>query len=202
MSDSSQYAQALLRDASQFQWYIVPLLAFVVYIYAVEVERRNWNVLAAGLAFYGAEWFIEIVNALWFHFSDHAPLWGTPGKSSYTILVGLNIEISFMFAIFGIVVAKVLSAVKNRVIVVIVFSVFCVVVETVLNQWGALTWDYWWWGWPHVWSVILFAYGPGTAIAIFAHDFKSNKIRWIIIAGIFVLDAVLLWLGIGVLGWI
>ncbi|MFG2794689.1 hypothetical protein [Streptomyces sp. NPDC048419] len=202
MGESLEYASSLLRDPHHFHWYIVPLLALVIYVYAVEIERRNWKAVAAGLAFYGAEWFIEVVNALWLHFSGRAPLWGTPADSAYVILTGLNIEISFMFAIYGIIVAKVLSSVKNRFLVIIIFSFFCAAVETVLNYWGALTWDYWWWGWPHIWSVILFAYGPGTAIAVWAHDMKSNRLKWSLIVGTFAMDAALLWVGIGVLGWI
>jgi hypothetical protein len=46
-------SQALdgLRDGSHFEWYVVPILVLVFYIYAVEIERKNWNVLFAGLAF-------------------------------------------------------------------------------------------------------------------------------------------------------
>ncbi|MCP2316881.1 hypothetical protein APR12_002221 [Nocardia amikacinitolerans] len=50
MTDNAREALEILRDASQFQWYVIPLLLIVIYIYAVEVERRNWNVLFAGLA--------------------------------------------------------------------------------------------------------------------------------------------------------
>ena len=64
-------AQASLRDASQFQWYVVPLLALVIYVYSVEIERRNWNVMFAGLAVWSADWLNEIVNALVFRFTHH-----------------------------------------------------------------------------------------------------------------------------------
>jgi len=58
-------SQALsnLRDPSLFQWYVIPLFAFVVYVYAVEVERKNWNLVFAGLAFWGMDWFNEIWNS-------------------------------------------------------------------------------------------------------------------------------------------
>lgn len=41
-TESAQQALAILRDGSQFQWYVIPLLAFVFYVYTVEVEKRKW----------------------------------------------------------------------------------------------------------------------------------------------------------------
>lgn len=35
----------------------MPLFALVVYVYAVEVERHNWSLVFAGLAFWGMDWF-------------------------------------------------------------------------------------------------------------------------------------------------
>jgi len=55
-TDFARQAQSILRDLDQFQWYVVPLLALVLYVYAVEIERRNWNVVCAGLAFWGMDW--------------------------------------------------------------------------------------------------------------------------------------------------
>jgi len=41
---------AILHDPSTFQWYFITLFALTVYVYAVEVERRNWSlVLFAGV---------------------------------------------------------------------------------------------------------------------------------------------------------
>jgi hypothetical protein len=99
MSDFAIQALARLRDASNFQWYVIPLLAFVFYVYTVEAEKRNWNLVLAGLAFWGADWFNEIFNSLFFRFNGHAPIWAEPGPSAYLILVGLNIETMFMFAV-------------------------------------------------------------------------------------------------------
>ena len=63
-----------------------------------------------GLAFWGMDWFNEIWNALVFHFSGYAPVWGAPGDTAFLILIGLNIEICFMFAIAGIAFGKLLPA--------------------------------------------------------------------------------------------
>ena len=65
---------AILHNPSTFQWYGVTLFALTVYIYAAEVERRNWSLVFAGLAFWGMAWFNEIWNGLVFHFTNYAPV--------------------------------------------------------------------------------------------------------------------------------
>ena len=92
-TESASQALAILRDRSQFRWYVIPLFALVVYVYAAEVERRNWSLVFAGLAFWGMDWFNEIWNGLIFHFTQYAPAWGAPGQTAYLILIGLNIEL-------------------------------------------------------------------------------------------------------------
>jgi hypothetical protein len=129
-----------------FQWYVITLFGLVVYVYAVEIERQNWSLVFAGLAFWGMDWFNEIWNGLVFHFTQYAPVWGAPGSTAYLILIGLNIEICFMFAIAGITFAKMLPADKklkilglpNRLVFAIAGSIFCVFVEVLLNQASAL----------------------------------------------------------------
>src|SRR5881275_1082119 len=101
-------AERLVRDPQQFKWYAVTLLALVIYAYAVEVERGRLDIVAAGLALWLADWFNEIVNALVLQASGTAPLWAATGPTAYQFLVGLNVEISFMFALAGIVYAKLL----------------------------------------------------------------------------------------------
>lgn len=197
---SSSATQALLnlRDPSHFQWYVVPLFAIVIYLYLVEAEKKNWNVVLAGLAYYGIEWFGEVLNSLWMHFSGYAPLWGAPSNTAFLILVGINIEITIMFSVFGMAIVKALPqnkslkiyGIPNRILVIAGFSLFCVLVETVLNRWGALTWDYSWWGWPNIWSVILFAYAPAVAFTIWVHDLKSTKYKLKILAAVYALDII------------
>ena len=109
LTDSAAQALGILRDGSQFQWYVIPLFAFVVYVYAVEVERRNWDLVFAGLAFWGMDWFNETWNSLVLHFTDYAPVWAAPGKTAFLILIGLNIEICFMFAVAGVTFGKLLD---------------------------------------------------------------------------------------------
>lgn len=209
-TESSLKAMEILRDGSQFQWYVIPLLALVLYVYAVEVERRNWNLVLAGLAFWGMDWFNEIWNSLVFHFTQYAPVWGAPGDTAYLILIGLNIEICFMFAVAGIVMAKNLPQDKstrilglpNRLFVAISGSIFCVVVEILLNEVNALTWDYSWWNTRVPWLIFLVGYLPFFVVSFWVHDMQSRKKQLATVGTIFAVDAIGLVLFAGILGWI
>ena len=147
-TESAQKALTILRQGSQtFQWYVIPLLAFVFYVYTAEAEKRNWSLILAGLTFWGMDWINEIINSLVFHFTNYAPIWGAPGRTAFLILIGLNIEICFMFAVSGIIWAKMLPADKktrllgipNRAFIAVAGAAFCVFVEYLLNAAGALT---------------------------------------------------------------
>ena len=39
LTESAAQALSILRDTSLFQWYLIPLFAFVVYVYSVEVAE-------------------------------------------------------------------------------------------------------------------------------------------------------------------
>jgi len=210
MTESASQALAILRDGSQFQWYVVALLAFVFYVYTVEVEKRNWSLVLAGLAFWGMDWFNEIWNGLVMHFTGYAPVWGAPGKTAYLILVGLNIEIMFMFAVSGIIWTKMLLPDKktkilglpNRWVVAIAGSAFCVFVEYLLNGVGALTWNYPWWSRSAPWLIFLFGYLTFFVAAFWVHDMKTLKAKLIAVGTIWAVVIVSLILFIPILHWI
>jgi hypothetical protein len=209
-TDSALQALSILRDGSQFQWYVVSLFALVVYVYAVEVERKNWNLFFAGLAFWGMDWFNEIWNSLVFHFSNYAPVWGAPGKTAYLILIGLNIEICFMFAVAGIGFGKMLPADKklkimgipNRLLFAVVGSIFCVFVELLLNSIGVLTWDYSWWSAGAPWLIFLIGYLPFFLVSFWVHDMESVKKKAIVVGVIFGVDIVSILVFGVMLGWL
>jgi hypothetical protein len=209
-SHAATEASRILRDGSQFQWYAIPLFALVVYVYAVEIERRNWSLVFAGLAFWGADWFNEIWNGLVFHLTNYAPVWAAPGKTAYLILIGLNIEISFMFAIAGIVFAKMLPAdkhlkilgVPNRIFFAVTGAAFCVFVEMLLNAAGALAWDYPWWGTSSPWLIFVIGYLPFFLVSFWVHDMPTVRRKATTVGAIYVLDvAALIVFGV-VLKWI
>lgn len=182
-TDFAQQALDILRDGSQFQWYVIPLLAIVVYIYNSEIYERRWNLVFAGLAFWGADWINEIVNSIFFHINGRAPLWGAPGSTAFLILIGLNIEIMFMFSIAGIAWSKILLpdpktkilGIPNRAFIAISGSIFCVIVEIWLNNINALTWDWPWWDANTPWLIFLFGYLWFFVVAFWVHDLNDIK---------------------------
>ena len=210
MTKAASEALAILRDGSLFQWYIIPLFALTVYVYAAEVERQNWSLVFAGLAFWGMDWFNEIWNGLVFHFTQYAPVWGAPGKTAFLMLIGLNIEICFMFAIAGITFAKMLPAKKrlkilglpNRLFFAITGSIFCVIVEILLNSVSALTWDYAWWRASAPWLIFLIGYLPFFLVSFWVFDMKSLRKKITAVGAIYAVDIVCLVLFVGILRWI
>ena len=210
MTPAAQAASGILRDPSQFQWYVIPLFAIIVYIYANEIERRRWGVVFAGLAFWGMDWINEIGNGLVLHFSGHAPVWAAPADTAYLILIGLNVEICFMFAIAGVGFAKLLPSdpglrilgLPNRIFIAAAGSGFCVGVEYGLNSIGALTWDWPWWGRRAPWLIFLLGYLPFFLVAFRVHDMRAPGRQARFVSLLLGADALALLLFGFVLGWI
>jgi hypothetical protein len=210
MTEASQQALKILRDDSLFQWYLVPLFALVVYVYVVEVERRNWSCVFAGLAFCGMDLFNEIWNALVLHFTDRSAVWTTPGDTAYLILVGLTIEISLMFAVAGVAFTKMLPkdkslrilGIPNRWFFAVVNAIFCVFVEVLLNRADVLVWEYPWWNFPNVGLIFLLGYLPFMVVSFWVYDMEKirNKIAAVLV--IYAVDLPAIALFAGLLGWI
>lgn len=203
-------AQELLRDPSQFKWYAVTLLVLVMYVYSVEVERRRWDIILAGVAFWLADWINEIANSLVLHFTDRAALWTVTGDTAYLILIGLTLEISLMFAISGILFAKTLPAdprqkllgLPNRWTIAIAFSVLAVAVELLLHATGYFHWEYWWWNTSFVLPIVIFGYLWFFMIAAWVYDQPDDRARLRIVGSMAAIVAVSLLLFGPLLGWI
>lgn len=164
MSEDNMVILSHLRQTDNMQWYVVPLLIFVIYVYVTELEKKNYAAVYLSLAFFFAEAVWEMFNAMILHLSGFAPLWGTPGgNSAYIIYAGLNIEIAFFFAVSGIILIKSLPedkslkvlGIKNRIFVPVAYGLFAVFVEVLLNQAGLLTWKWSFWSWPNIWLIIV-----------------------------------------------
>jgi len=209
-TDYAQQALDILRDGGQFQWYVIPLLAIVVYIYNSEIYERHWNFVFAGLAFWGADWINEIVNSIFFHINGRAPFWGAPGSTAFLILIGLNIEIMFMFSVAGIAWSKILLpdpkakilGVPNRIFIAVAGSVFCVLVEIWLNQINALTWDWPWWDANTPWLIFVFGYLWFFLIAFWVHDMNDIKKQAKVVGVLWAFIALLVLIFGVILGWI
>ena len=178
LTDFTVEAQRILRNPDTFEWSTVALLVLVMYVYANEVQWRRWDVVFAGLAFWLADWINEIVNSLVLHFSDRAALWTVTGDTSYLILIGLTIEISFMFAVSGVVYVKLLPAdrdmrilgLPNRLFYGLSLSILAVFVEVLLHEAGVFHWEYWWWNVPFVPPIVLFGYLWFFLVSAYVYD--------------------------------
>jgi len=203
-------AQRLLREPGQFEWSTVTLLALAVYVYAIEVEKANWSVVLAGLAFWLMDWANEIINALVLHFNGHAALWTVTGHSSFVILIGLTVEITLFFAINGVVFAKLLPAdrsarilgLPNRWAMSIALSLVSVGVELLLHADGVFHWYYWWWNVASFPVIVVFGYLTFYVVAFTVHDMPKRARQVQVVGGLATLD-LLAGLVFGpLLGWI
>ena len=210
MTKSAQKAMEILRDPSLFQWYIIPIFVFVIYLYYNEIHNKQYSAVLAGLAFWGMDWFNEIWNALVLHFTNYAPVWGAPGKTALLIFVGLNIEITLMFATLGLASTKVLSdkkdkkilGINNRWFFAITNSIFAVLVEEYLHYAGALTWEYSWWNTGTPWLIFLIGYLPFFLVAYWVYDMKEMKNKIFAVTGILSFDAICIIIFSSILKWV
>ena len=202
---ATEQALELLRNGDVFQWYVIPMLALVMYVYGNEYANRNYKGIAAGLALYGVHWFVEIGNALIQHFSGHA-LWTVPTGTAFLLLVGVGVELSLMFAVAGLIMSKFLPedpalrilGIPNRWVFAVGNAAFFAVFEIFLAKTPAFVWVYPWWG---AFPVFVLVYIPFFAAAFWAYDQPPRR-QVSFIGGVFAVDAVLLVLFAGVLGWI
>jgi len=203
--EATQQALAILRSGENFQWYVIPLLALAIYVYANEYSQKNYRGIAAGLALYATHWFFEILNALVQHFSRHA-LWTVPTGTAFLLLVGVGVELSLMFSIAGLVMSKLLPAdpqmkilgLNNRLVFAVGNAAFFAIFEIFLARTPAFVWVYPWWG---ALPVFVTVYIPFFLAAFWAYDWpRAKQARFI--GGLFAADALMLAVFAGLLGWI
>lgn len=93
---SSQLALENIRDLSTLQWYVIPLLAIVFYIYTSEVKKArvsgNWDAIFSGLTVFGMDFLNETWNGWVFYFTQRSACWTTPGDTALRTMVGWNIR--------------------------------------------------------------------------------------------------------------
>lgn len=212
MSDYSKSALEILRNPQlTMKWYIVPMFLFLMYIIYSELKNKRINVLLGAAALWGMDLFNEIWNSIVFHSTGFAPVWGTPagvGDTSLLLLIGYNIEISFMFATLGIVSclslpedkkAKIFR-INNRVFYACLYTTIAVLIECFLNYSGLLTWEYNWWSRGCPWLVWLIGYLPFFTMAFVVHDMKKRRNQYVTLGIIFGVD-ILMFVIFGFIGW-
>ena len=205
IAESTKNALSILRSGQNFQWYVIPLIAFVIYIYHVEISKKNWNAIVSGLSLYLVHWFVEIVNALIQHFSGNA-LWTVPEGTSFLILIGVGIELSIMFSVSGIIVSKILPpdpkgkimGINNRLFIAVSFAALYSIIEIFLAKTPAFVWVYSWWG---AIPVFITVYIPFFLAAAYSYDWKP-KTQKFFIGTLGAVNLVSLILFAGILKWI
>lgn len=92
------------------KWYIVPLFVIWLFLIINEIRQKRFSVVFGAAAFWLWDVFNETWNAM-VYATTGQPVWGTTaaGGSALQILVGYNIEISFMFFILGMLTCKLLK---------------------------------------------------------------------------------------------
>lgn len=201
----TQQALSILRKGEPFQWYVITLLALVIYVYFNEISKKNWNGIAAGLSLYMVHWFVEIVNALIQHFTGHA-LWTAPAGTAFLILVGVGVELSLMFSIAGLALSKILPedpkakvlGINNRMFFAVCNAAFFSIFEIFLVKTPTFAWVYPWWG---AIPVFITVYIPFFVISFYCYDWQ-RKTQKTVIGSLFGVDAAMMTLFAGILGWI
>ena len=214
-TEASLRALEGMRDFSTLQWYVIPLLAIVFYIYTVEIKKArlggDWNAVFAGLTIFGMDFINETWNGWVFHLTQRSALWTAPGPTALRTMVGWNIEIMFMFALSGIVFYHSLSPSRKQRILGIPemwfwaagYAAFCVFIEWFLNVGGHLVWEYRFWNrsFEGVWLIFLFGYFHFYVAAILVIGLKTIRHKVIAVAGIYGLAIVANVVAMGLLGW-
>jgi hypothetical protein len=210
MTPTAAAALAQLRDPTTFAWHIPFFLLVVMYLYATEIGQGRWDRVAAGLALWLADWINEILNSFVLAFTGVHALWIETGPTAFQLLVGLNIETSMLFLVFGLVYARLLPAdrnariagMNNRWFWAVNLSVFAVVTELVLNAWGVLNWHWWFWDVPlGILAIFVFGYLWFFLAAARAFDAPTEAARWRFVGTLAVIALVLGVIG-AAMGWV
>lgn len=215
MTPASLKALEGMRNLATLQWYIIPLMAIVFYIYAKEIHRArrkgNWDAIIAGATLFGMDFLNETINGWIFQFTKYSALWTTPGNSALKTMIGWNIEIMFMFALSGMIYYYTLSRKQNKVILglpekwfwAIGYAAFCVFIEVLLNIGGHLVWEYPFWNrsFGGIWLIFLFGYFHFYVAIIFVLGLKTLRQKLQALAAIYGLAVVMNIFGLGIMRW-
>ncbi len=210
VTPESAAALANLRDFSNFNWIFITLLIIVLYVYVSEYHKKNYSIILGALGFYGMDIFNEIWNSLVLHITGVSALWtSSVGNTMLIIFVGLNIEITMMFAMLGIIFLKMLPEDKNKKIFGVpnrwFFAIFCsvlaMIIEMFLNYAGLLLWYYPFWNFTFPWLIIPIGYLHFFVVAFWIFDMKKRKNQLKVLAVIYTVDIVLMAIFIPI-GWL
>jgi hypothetical protein len=216
MTEASRRALEGMRDLSTLQWYVIPILAVVFYIYTAEIKKArssgNWDAVLAGLTVFGMDFINETWNGWVFHLTQRSAVWTTPGPTALRTMMGWNIEIMFMFAISGIIFYNTLSGdprarvmgLPERWFWAIGYSAFCVFVECLLNIGGQLVWEYPFWNrtFAGVWLIFFFGYFHFYVATILVLRIRTLRGKAAAVSSLYAVAVVANIVTMGYLGWV
>lgn len=109
-----QMLEEALQKPQELKWYIIPLFLVCLFLVVNEIKNKRYSVVLGGAAFWLWDVFNETWNAM-VYATTGQPVWGTTaaGGSALQILVGYNIEISFMFFILGMMTCRMLKTTEG-----------------------------------------------------------------------------------------
>ena len=103
MTEASKQALTGLRDPTDLQWYVVPLLALLFWIYVTEVQKArrtgDWDALWAGVTLFGMDFVNESLNGWILVLSGRSALWTAPGPTAMRTMVATSCMIGLVAAI-------------------------------------------------------------------------------------------------------
>ena len=191
--DGSDQAKELVdsivvRSTENFNWTFIFILAVVFYVYWSEIQKKNFEVVFAGLALYGVHWLYEICNAVIGHVFGY-PLWSVSNASTtFILLIGVSWELSMMFSLAGIISFKMLPDDRNTryfskdgkggigcklagaISMSLLFALFESFLAATSNN--SFIWVYKWWG---VLPVFITTYIPFFLASNFVPDMEPKK---------------------------
>ena len=213
MTEYSVKALNGLRDMSNFQWYVIPLLAIVMYIYSAELRKAgksgNYDAIFAGLTLFGMDFINETWNGWVLNLTGYSAFWTAPGPTALRTMVGWNIEIMFMFSIAGIIFyntcpdSRKMFGIPGRWLWAVIYAAFCVVVECFLNAGGALVWVYPFWNFSitGIWLIFFIGYFHFFVAVILVLSLKKTTSKVIAVGGIYMTAILANVIAMGFLGW-
>lgn len=103
-----------LQNPQGLKWYVVPLFVMCLFLITKEIKQKHYSLVFGAAAF----WLWDVFNETWnsmVYATTGQPVWGTTaaGGSALQILVGYNIEISFMFFILGMFTCNLLKTTEG-----------------------------------------------------------------------------------------
>ena len=192
--DGSQESMDLVnairvRSTENFNWTFIFILAVVFYVYWSEIQKKNREVVTAGLALYGVHWLYEIGNAVIAHCFGY-PLWSVSNESTtFILLIGVCWELSMMFSLAGMISFKMMpqdrtkrylagklgkKGISCKLVVALEMALLFALFESFLAGTSnhSFIWVYRWWG---VIPVFITTYVPFFLASNYVPDMEPKK---------------------------